>query len=99
MKSNDFMILYVLVCGFLIGTVIYGAFFSKGKTYPIKQAPTESMYDSQFNSFEWRSHKYLKYSGYDTHYDTHVFNALLHDPDCPCITNNLMRLYQAISTK
>lgn len=89
MKCNDFIILYILVSGILIGGVIFGTFFSKGKTYPIKQASTESAHDSQFTSFDWKGHKYLRYSGYNTHYDTHVFNALLHDPDCPCWTNRL----------
>lgn len=89
MKSNDFMILYVLVSGFLIGVAVFGAFFSKGNTYIGKQATAESVHDSQFISFEWKGHKYLKYFGYDTYYGTHVFNALLHDPDCPCWTNRL----------
>ncbi len=98
MKINDFMILYVLVCGFLIGIAIYGAISSqKYKTDTSSKSSknqTESSYNSQFTGFEWKGHNYLKYSNCDTHTYT-----LLHDPDCPCITNNFMRLYQAISTK
>jgi len=94
MKNNDFIILYVLVCGILIGGVIFGAFFSKSKTYTNNPASTESMYDSRFKSFEYHGHRYLKYMD-----SVHYYCTTLHDPDCPCITNNLMRLYQAISTK
>lgn len=90
MKENDFMIIYVLISGILIGAVMHSTISSpKYKPDASGKTSIESVYDSQFTNFEWKGHKYLKYSGYDTHYDTHVFNALLHDPDCPCWTNRL----------
>ena len=89
-KNNDFMIIYVLVCGIFIGGGIHSTISSQMyKTDKRRKVPVESVYDSQFTGFEWKGHKYLKYAGYDTHYGTHVFNALLHDPDCPCKTNRV----------
>ena len=83
MKEDKFMILYVLVLGFLIGVVIYGALSSqkyksdaKGKTL------IKSVYDSKFTEFEWRGHKYLKYGN-------PANLSVLHDPDCPCKTNRV----------
>ena len=85
MKSNDFMIIYVLVSGILIGAVMYSTISCpKYKPDASGKPPIKSVYDSHFHSFEWRGHKYLRYSDYGTHTYT-----LLHDPDCTCWTNRL----------
>ena len=85
MKENDFMIIFVLALGILIGAVIHST-ISRQKYKPDarKKVTVESVYDSRFHGFEWRGHKYLRYS----HYDTHTY-TLLHDPDCPCKTNRV----------
>ena len=81
MKCNEFMILYVLVCGILMGAVMHGTFSrQKYKTDARRKAPIESVCDSGFYGFEWRGHKYLKYGGSTS-------PSVLHDPDCPCKTN------------
>lgn len=83
MKNNDLMIIYVLVSGFLIGVTIYGAFSSqKYKPDAKEKTSIKSVYDSKFTEFEWRGHKYLKYGN-------PANLSVLHDPDCPCITNKV----------
>lgn len=85
MKNNDSMIIYVLVCGIFIGGGIHSAISSQMyKPDARGKVPIESVYDSRFTGFEWRGHKYLRCSDYDTHTDT-----LLHDPDCSCKTNRV----------
>ena len=88
MKSNDFIIIYVLVSGILIGAGMHSSISSQRyKPDTRRKVPVESVYDSRFHGFEWKGHKYLRYS----HYDTHTY-TLLHDPDCPCWTNRLESL-------
>ena len=83
MKSSDLIIIYVLVCGILMGGIMYGTFSrQKYKIDVRRKASVESVYDSRFHGFEWRGHKYLKY-GNSSH------PTVLHDPDCPCWTNRL----------
>ena len=85
MKSNDFMILYVLVCGIIIGAIMHGAISRhRYKTDVRRKASIESVYDPRFKSFEYHGHRYLKYMDV-----VQAFSATLHDPDCPCWTNRL----------
>ncbi len=87
--KNDFVILYVLVCGILLGAVVHGTISrQKYKSDARGKVQVESVYDSRFHGFEWKGHKYLRYSCYDTH----AYNTILHDPDCPCWTNRLETL-------
>ena len=87
MKCNDLMILFVLVSGIFIGAGMHSTISrQKYKTDMSKQALTESVYDSRFTGFEWRSHKYLKYMD-----SVNAFSTILHDPDCPCWTNKVIR--------
>ena len=85
MKENDFMIIYVLVCGIFIGGGVHSALSrlmykpdTRGK------APVESVYDSRFTGFEYHGHRYLKYMD-----SVNAFSTILHDPDCPCKTNKV----------
>ena len=86
MKENDFIIIYVLVSGILMGAAMYGTISSqKYKTDVSGKTSIESVYDAKFHGFEWRGHKYFKYGG-------SANPPVLHDPDCPCWTNRLETL-------
>lgn len=81
MKNNDFMIIYVLVCGIFIGGGLHSTISSQMyKTDARGKVPVESVYDSRFTGFEWKGHKYLKYGSSSN-------SSVLHNPDCPCHIN------------
>lgn len=82
---EDIAVGILLVFGFLGIFYIFSKFYISSKeigTVSDKRKVEQGECDSQFTSFEWHGHKYLRYSDYDTHTYT-----LLHDPDCPCHTN------------
>ena len=86
MKSNQFVFLYVLVSGMLMGAAISATIMTSESNVNGKTL-TESAYDSRFKSFEYHGHRYLKYTD-----KVQAFSTTLHDPDCPCWTNRLETL-------
>ena len=69
----------------VVGAIIFIVVSLFGNLQPRQTVLDEFVHDSQFISFEWKGHKYLKYSGYDTP----AYNTILHDPDCTCRTNKV----------
>ena len=80
--KNNMSIPFTVIFGLLVSGAIAWVVTNRK---PIEEKPpVESVYDSGFHGFEWKGHKYLRYSDYHTQTFT-----LLHDPDCPCWTNRL----------
>ena len=99
MNKNGFAYPFIV---FSIGFVIVLTFIILTPREQIEQAKKNAMTRTRAknnNTFEhcitevtYKGHQYLMYDKHQTH-------MIVHDPDCPCITNNQIRLYQAISTK
>ena len=83
MKINQFVFLFVLVSGMLLGAAI-SATIMTSESYVSGKTSVKSVYDSRFKSFEYHGHRYLKYMDI-----VQAYSTTLHDPDCPCWTNRL----------
>lgn len=86
MKINQFVFIFVLVSGILVGAAISSVVMTS-ESYVSRKTSVKSVYDSRFKSFEYHGHRYLKYMDI-----VQAYSTTLHDPDCPCWTNRLETL-------